>query len=603
MSRRAKTDPQAARAYLAAIEREAGTSASTKSYLKFKELYGKDVLSRRAFLEELQILYKKNGRWGRWELNGPQRAIETMRLRTQRARKPERYVILKARKLGVSVYWIGALLEAATRTSDVPCALVAQHDEAAKKLLRQAKGIRDKAPWQLAKRFDNTKQLHFAQPCGSTIDLASAKTEDPLRGATMRYVHITEPQLWLGDAKKRRIAIELSVAKDPDTLIGYEGTGCGRNWFYDFYFAAAEGTEENGFQAIFLSWLLDAQFDYCIPVEPEALEQIVKTLSVKEQALRRLGAVWGQIAWRRNELATTFGGDEELFTQEYPSTPEEAFMSEGRPAFNALLVDRARDACRAPVWIGDIGLKERRDEWGIDFDLLEDARGELKILEKPVHGEDYAMGVDVGTGQRMDNSCANVIAVSSGRHVAQLKNNVDEPHRFGAKVCALAEHYRKAYVLCESNTVGQGVLDSLRKLNYGRIGTRDTFDEAWKKVGTKLGWHNNEDSRERLFNAIQRYLADMAGPWPATPELCNELYPMFRNDQLKVETPKGKKDDNALSWGIALIAWEAIKSPKDRLLQSSHAPYSLEAEHWKEYEESVTEPPDSPIDDWSAPWP
>lgn len=591
------------RAYLAAIEKEAGTSASAKSWLKFNALYGQHVMSRKAFLSALKIQAKKTGAWERWNFNGPQRAIEAIRLKTQRAGRPERYAILKARKLGVSVYWIGALLAEVTRTKSLQAAIVAQHDDAAKKLLRQSKQLRDHAPWKLVKRFDNQKQLYFDQPLDSSIDIASAKSDDPLRGATLRAVHVTEPQLWLGDPLKKRIAIEGCVVDEPGTLISYEGTGFGRNWWYDFWWEARNGLSEKGFQAIFLSWLLDARFDYCIAVTPEEIEAMVGTLTVREEELRRLGAQWGQIAWRRMKLRSTFANDEIMFAQEYPSTPEEAFTADGRPAFNHNAVELNKAQCRAPEWQGDVVLDEQRhDRWGIDYRLADDSRGALRIWDRPKPDRKYSLGVDSSYGLGKDNAVISVVENQSGIQVAEFCSNRVEPHELGAIVCALGDYYNWAYALVEIQGPGFGVVSRLKLLEYPMIGMRAVRDEHGKVVGKKLGFSNDVTTRESIFNEIRLNLTDPAGCRPRSDELCDEMFHMIRDDAGKVDHPVGKKNDRVVAWGVALLARRDSLNPDEEPVGYELTPGSLEERHWKQYEESVTPPEDEPAEDWSTPW-
>ena len=45
-----------------------------------------------------------------------------------------------------------------------------------------------------------------------------------------------------------------------------------------------------------------------------------------------------QMNWRKYTINNKCQGDVELFMQEYPSTPEEAFIASGRPVFNTASV-------------------------------------------------------------------------------------------------------------------------------------------------------------------------------------------------------------------------------------------------------------------------
>ena len=62
------------------------------------------------------------------------------------------------------------------------------------------------------------------------------------------------------------------------------------------------------------------------------------------------------MAWRRHRIATRYGGDIELFHQEMPSTPEEAFLVSGRPVFDrgAMLAARKKVSTMKVAFQGDL---------------------------------------------------------------------------------------------------------------------------------------------------------------------------------------------------------------------------------------------------------
>lgn len=588
MRARAQTANQL-RAALSAIDKEAGTNAAAKAYLKMRLTHGVDRMSRRRFLEEaIQVQDKRSGEFGPWWLNTPQRATECIRLKTVRAGRLERYCTLKARKWGISTLWLGYGLEAAERIPNFQGAIVADNNDSAAALLHQGKQMRNRQPFKLVTKFDNRSQLYFASPLDSAIDIETAKSPDPLRGRTMRFVHATEPQLW-DDAQRKRAAIENAVADRPGTVISYEGTGAGRNWWYEFWWAARKGHSD--YTAIFLPWLMDRDFDYSVHATPEEIEQAVKTMTFNEEQLRLLGASWGQLLWRRKKIATVFEGNEKYFAQEYPATPEEAFMADGRPCFNPEGIDRAEKFCVEPTWRGDIATEGmREDSRGVVFNLVDDPRGALKVWERPIASRAYSIGSDTGHGIGQDNSVAYVMDNRTGLMVASFVCNTLEPRPFGKALCALGQSYNWAYVLPEIEGPGRATLDALKEFSYPRIGSRAIYDQAHRVSGIKLGFSTNVASRPILFNEIRANLQDYKGSTIRDIELCQEMHTMYRDEAGRECCPGGKKDDRVMAWGVTLMACRESKNPDAKQETFDLPAGSLEARHWAAYEAEVAEP-------------
>lgn len=67
-----------------------------------------------------------------------------------------------------------------------------------------------------------------------------------------------------------------------------------------------------------------------------------------------------QLAWRREKIQDKdFGGDVDKFNVEYPSRPQVAFLSSGRPVFNTDIVTRMQDHAKEhpPVFVGELRRK------------------------------------------------------------------------------------------------------------------------------------------------------------------------------------------------------------------------------------------------------
>src|SRR5690606_37607220 len=146
------------------------------------------------------------------------------------------------------------------------------------------------------------------------------------------------------DAKTTMLGLLQAVPDQPNTLVVLESTANGvGDWFHEMWQKAEKG--ENEFTPIFLPWFI--QPEYTRPFRTEAeREQFIQEVEAthvdangetvytyEKQLMEKHDLTYEQLNWRRWTIANKCQGDEILFMQEYPSTPEEAFISSGRPVF------------------------------------------------------------------------------------------------------------------------------------------------------------------------------------------------------------------------------------------------------------------------------
>jgi len=98
--------------------------------------------------------------------------------------------------------------------------------------------------------------------------------------------------------------------------------------------------------------------------------------------------------------------------------------------------------------------------------------GSLKVYEETVESHEYIMTVDVAKGRGQDYSTFSVIDISTRpfRQVAVYRNNIISPILFPDIIYKFAKPYNNAYVIIESNDVGQVVCNGLyHDLEYENI--------------------------------------------------------------------------------------------------------------------------------------
>ena len=124
-------------------------------------------------------------------------------------------------------------------------------------------------------------------------------------------------------------------------------------------------------------------------------------------------------------------------------------------------------------------------------------KGGVDVYENPKEGHVYAIGVDDSRGENLDYSAFSVFDATEFpyRQVAKYRNSSISPLLYPSVVASCGQKYNDAYVLVETNGIGQQVSDILHNdMEYenlvlitskGRAG--QVFDGGFGKGSTQLG--------------------------------------------------------------------------------------------------------------------
>jgi len=243
-----------------------------------------------------------------------------------RTRQHPRVIILKSRQQGISTFWLVSMFDDAAFKPNYTIGLMAQGLDEASTLLERTKFLWDElAP--SVKRFlgikciaDNSKKYAFSN--NSTIFIRVS-----FRSATLQRMHISEFGK-IANANPKR-AKETQTGTLQALAVGntgvIESTAEGRNAFktmWDNAMIAHKSGQMTAkdFYPVFLSWLDD----------PDCVQSVAQTIDGKAlEYFEQLEAKTGRRLTReqKNFWITQYrelGGD---IHQEYPGTPEEAFLA------------------------------------------------------------------------------------------------------------------------------------------------------------------------------------------------------------------------------------------------------------------------------------
>ena len=414
------------------------------------------------------------------------------------------------------------------------------------------------------------KELDFPFPEGaSRLRVVSAGNIAKGRGTTQTCVHATEVAFW--PQPEVMVGLFQAMPNRDDTIWVMESTANGMvgngSMFYQQWKAAVAGTSD--LTPIFVPWFSMAEYrmDPALPEEEWDDEEKELVNQFGEYGLNGRG-----LAWRRYMINTKLHESVDMFHQEYPSTPSEAFISSGLPAFQRLsILAQERNIC-PPKYTGVMtdrsqpGSKPRPD-------LQPQYKGWLSIWRLPEDGHQYVLGVDTSEGIRGgDFACVQVVDMGTMEQVAIIHGMVD-PWTLAYQINLLGRWYNNAVVAVEVANTGRAVQDYLiRIFTYPNLHVWQGRQDAVKMhMGKTYGWETNVWSRPYLIEAGRRAV-DTKLVTIHDASTLEELHHFSRSDTGKYEASTGH-DDRVLALLIALRSREENYAPARKLIVNTE--YSL----------------------------
>ena len=496
------------------------------------------------YIESCLKIKTKSGTVVPFRLNDAQRKLYAVAKRQQDAGKPVRLIILKARQLGFSTLTEGLIFHACATRRNVNALIVAHREDATANLFRMSKLFYDElpAPVKPMLRASNAQELVFENPSKlrserearpglrSRIRCATAGGRGIGRSDTLQCVHLSEYAFWPdgADGKASTLAgILQAVPSLPGTMVVIESTANGFEDFKERWDAAVAG--ENDFEPVFFAWFENP--DYSMPVVP-GTEWTPEERDLK--AAYRLTDE--QLQWRRWCITNNCGGSLDMFRQEYPASPGEAFLHSGTGVF-----DNEQIVLRLERLPGPAGRGEFTDgEW------TESETGAITLYELPEEGVPYVLGGDTA-GEGSDYFTAIVIDNVSGRIVAKLRQKYSEPE-YVRQICTLGRFYNDALVAIETNFSTYPVM-KLQEMEYPNQYSREREDTYTRQMRKSYGFRTDRQSRPRaIANLVEVFSSHPE--WFTDRELLEEMLTFCYNEDHRPEALAGKHDDLVMGAAI-----------------------------------------------------
>lgn len=488
--------------------------------------------------------------------------------------RPVRYIVLKARQMGLSTIIEALCYWWAATHKYVSASIVAHERDGAENIYQMFQRYYDNASTEFrpATKYYTKHDLTFDNEKGtgikSQIRTAVAKKSGTGRSQTNRFVHGSEVAFW-EDSADIVSGLLQTVPLLQETFIFLESTANGMGgYFYDTWMKAKKG--ESNFKPFFFPWHEHDEYELNVPpkmlLDPEEREliKLFKELGYPEKSWKR------KLQWRRTKMKE-FVHDPEKFMQEYPSTDIEAFIASGRPVFNTkslIKMDQAADRTKFEMYelSGDRKKVIPTKIDGFDEATLKKFQG-LRVWEKPHDDHKYVIGADVAEGLEVisddgregDYSVATVMDRTTRKTVARYRAHID-PDAFGNFLYLLGHWYNEATIGVEVNNQGIATIQRLRDRLYRKLYMREHgHDELFEEPTAKMGWRTDKSSKYIMIADLAKALRDFDiidyDPW-----FIRECMTYVRDESGRTNAQEGHHDDCVMATAIALqlFDWKDI---------------------------------------------
>ena len=507
--------------------------------------------------------------------------------------RPIRYIILKARQEGVSTV-IGALCYWWTATHRFTnSAIVAHRQDAASNIYAMFKRYYDNSS-----RIFRPKRKYITKTDGLVFDDPRSRPGDERDGTgkglksevktfvaststgrsnTIQFLHASEVAFWENPAETVSGLMQTVPALE-NTFVFLESTANGvGDYFYETWNAAVRG--DSVFKPLFFAWWEHDEYEFNVPShftikkDEEDLAEVMKENGIPENNIKRKLVWW---RWKQKE----FAANPDKLYQEYPATPEEAFIASGRPRFDLKRLTELRKLAEVPENKPGYYHLERKNRNSIVATEVEvtipAAAPALKVWDLPEGDEEYVIGADVAegleiasSGKEGDYSAATVIRKRDCKVVARWRGHID-PDVFGSVLFDLGTFYNSALLAVEVNNHGLTTISKLKELYYRNLYRREKGHEEWFEEHTsRLGWQTSIKTKPLMIDGLATAIRENA-IIDRDSTFINECMTYIVDENGRTNAQLGCHDDTVIAtaialqlfdWGSAVKEIQQVKKP------------------------------------------
>lgn len=445
----------------------------------------------------------------------------------------QRYLILKARRMGITTYEQVRSYALCRTRRNTKCLTLAHKREDTETIFEMVKLMHKEDPNPARLEKNRVDALAY-KDMGTSFSIGTAGGVAVKRGAGLSRSHGSEVAFWPGsDSEVDNLVVAINEATRTGEVV-FESTANGLSgWFYETWMQATSGSSI--WNPIFFPWFADPRNQFNI--DQKEAHEIIETLTDEEASLvERFDIKLTQLAWRREKRK----GNEawqKRFKQEYPATPEEAFISSVTSYFGLDTIELLMRRCKPPI----------RESEG------------LCIWMEPEESQRYIVAADTSEGSDgSDPSPIVVLNWATGEQVYRLNWSV-RPNVLGNKCVEIAKHYNGALIAVENNNTGHSALNTImNQCCYSNVYYPEDAVRDEPKESLTPGWRTTGLTRPILLNDLNDALEK--GYMKVNDKLFLSQCRVFRDNgsgKSEASRKSGHHGDLVFAYGIA---WQARKS-------------------------------------------
>jgi len=480
-------------------------------------------------------------------LNPAQKILQEAVDKQMKSEGKIRIIILKARQQGLSTYTGGYLYFSVSQQPARKAMVITHHADSTRALFDMTKRYHENCPEILKPhtKYSSRRELSF-DTLDSSYVVATAGGDAVGRGETFSHCHASELAFWpKSTAEEIWNGLSQAVPNTKGTAVFIESTANGVSGvFYDMWKGAVEGT--NGYVPVFIPWFTDPEYR-------EPVTKNFKRTPEERELAKKFKLDNEQLMFRRRKIAQN-GLD--LWNQEYPDTPETAFLTTGRPVFNP---EQLQECLRNARDI-EQKLALEGDEW------VENHRGELQVYHKHDAGERYVIAADTAMGVRNGDYSVAQVLDSKKRQVATWRGHV-HPDYFAEVLRQLGYYYNEAFIIVENNS--HGILTATRlgkDYSYPNFYTTVEKDKVTDRETTRLGFSTTAKTKPLIIDELRAAMRE--GEIELNDKVTiREMLTYIVTETGAMQAEQGCFDDCVMSLALANHAhegsWEPVEPIND----------------------------------------
>jgi len=370
-------------------------------------------------------------------------------------------VVLKARQIGFSTLAAAYSFWLAYFWPDRFVVMLSRTEREAAKLLQKSKyGYKFLPQWMKERgpqlTSDNQLKMTFANE-SSIESLPSGN--DPARGESV-YLVIVDEMAFLPNPEEAWASIE-PIADVGGRVICLSTANGSGNFFHHLWVGSQTGN--NAFKGLFFPWSASDRDDDWYETKQRTMTQ-----------------------WQLH--------------QEYPTSPDEAFIKSGNPVFDIEAIDEV--VPEEP----DCGYVHVITRKNMEFRLAQD--GEFRVWDSPQPDGVYVIGADVAEGLgHGDYSSCHIINARTMEVVAHWHGHI-EPDLYGELLSEIGWWYNTALLGVENNNHGLTTLKAAQRYSYRNLYRTRRLQQRNPEATEILGWRTTTATKPLAIDELAAAIRD-----------------------------------------------------------------------------------------------